>query len=741
MSSCQQVQSIYIAAIHGDSLSLQNTNLNSRNTNGNTALMLSVYDGNIFALKRLLAAGADPNVSRQKSKRITALTIAVGRRRVECVKELIRAGAFFDCDRGLEALKMAKDHNFLDAVVEGDENMRSLPEFEKTDDAFHAAYYEEYKNGDSTLHHLARLDEEMLAEFIMLVNSVHLKTRVDSDQQETDTHLVESDKVSEETSAKETVVKSYELINLKNKVGETVLHVACRNGHEIILRFLIQENCDLDATSCSGETALMLSIRSKKETIAKTLINCKVQLNTRDVKGETALHIAVNNNLEDITLHLIDNGVDVNAKNKDGNTPIFFATRPKILKHLIEGKTDLNIQNENGETALHRCIARNSEDVAINLIEAGIGVDIQTNKGLTALMYASYLVRLTMVRLLVSRGADVNIRDLDGRNALMFLCTSSKSKEKVRIFILSTEQKICDVLVSAGTDINTTDNKGLTACMYAVLQDYSDLALVKHMASKGADLNVLDNMNRSALTIIVLRRGSNTIRNINELMSLRINPCVHETYHDEVKVLGYSTQEDNNVLRLSKFALVYSKSVYIFYFFLANGIVLEHKCSGKEYCDESEIECAISHNYLDLVRYLFATGYLFSDDMQFLLQRRKKFDAAKGYSHAYHYTSGRSAALPPEFDRVMCEPWPLVKLAFIKVSSFLGTGLRREIMLKQLKLPPRLQRTLMFQEPISRLPVEDWSKIPLCFDPVQYETLPCPRPLLYYWPVGHRLVD
>ncbi|XP_059170014.1 ankyrin repeat domain-containing protein 29-like [Physella acuta] len=118
MSNNQIVQRVLDLALKGETEKLQNCNINCRNRYGISALMIAVMKNNLLALKTLISAGADVNLTRNNSRFITALTIAVERQQVECVKELIKAGASLACQKAIDALKMAKNYNFLHLVVE-----------------------------------------------------------------------------------------------------------------------------------------------------------------------------------------------------------------------------------------------------------------------------------------------------------------------------------------------------------------------------------------------------------------------------------------------------------------------------------------------------------------------------------------------------------------------------------------------------------------------------------------------
>ncbi|XP_059141180.1 putative ankyrin repeat protein RF_0381 [Physella acuta] len=477
----------------------------------------------------------------------------------------------------------------------------------------------------------------------------------------------------------------------------------------------------------------------------------------RDISGDTDLHIAVKNNNPETVHHLIQCGRNVNEKNNNGDTPISLASNLTIAQYLINAKSDINLRNNLGETSLHCAVRCEHEDVVRLLVDNGAEIDSKNNSGETTLMYAIQAQNLTLVQYLVDQGANVNIQDCYGRNALMHAITCG-SPYTSDVIVLQTvydarfEENVCEYLIARGAEVNAKDVNGQTVCMLAVNKDPH--RLLPKLVSLGADLNLLDNEKRSALVYRLMNKELQTIGFYGRILDLGADPVIHENYRHLVKEITF----DRELCYYDSEMIWNNKTILIFQFLLMNGRVHDHACPEFfKRCCSSNISCAISKSNLNLVKFLFATGFLFRSDLVCLRPAKNSYDLADDLVGEFQSSTsvsprdlqaawlGLDSTIAPylyfELRRAMREPWPLVKLAFIEVSTLLGTGPMREEKLKQTKLPPRLQRTLMFQEPISRLPVEDWSKIPLCFDPVQYETLPCPRPLLYYWPVGHRLVN
>jgi uncharacterized protein len=116
------------------------------------------------------------------------------------------------------------------------------------------------------------------------------------------------------------------------------------------------------------------------------------------------------------------------------------------------------------------------------------------------------------VRILIEKGADPNMRDSEGRNALMLMSMESRRDKDIELTIedratiepgLLYRQRdravelIGETLLNAGCDINAADNKGRTPLMYAAI--FERPGVVNLLLKRGANINVKDHDGLSAL--------------------------------------------------------------------------------------------------------------------------------------------------------------------------------------------------------------------------------------------------
>ena len=119
------------------------------------------------------------------------------------------------------------------------------------------------------------------------------------------------------------------------------------------------------------------------------------------------------------------------------------------------------------------------QDMLNEFINARFDLNVQDEKGYTALILAAYHGHQATVTQLLEAGADPCAKDLRGNTALMGA-------------IFKGELSIAHQLVAADCAPDQRNNAGQTAAMYAALFHRKDI--LDSLAAKGADLNATDAM-------------------------------------------------------------------------------------------------------------------------------------------------------------------------------------------------------------------------------------------------------
>ena len=154
------------------------------------------------------------------------------------------------------------------------------------------------------------------------------------------------------------------------------------------------------------------------------------------------------------------------------------------INHLLKSGIDINIQHKpTGTTVLMIASSYYYYDGIVEyLISKGAKLNLKDNEGKTALIWAASN-SLPNAEILVAKGANVNIAANDGMTPFL-QATLGVSSGKVTI-------EMCDLLRKKGANINAALTKqsavGWTALHYAAIN--GDVELVKYLIKYRADVN------------------------------------------------------------------------------------------------------------------------------------------------------------------------------------------------------------------------------------------------------------
>ena len=236
-------------------------------------------------------------------------------------------------------------------------------------------------------------------------------------------------------------------VNVKTKNGYTPLHCAVHEGNIEIIKFLISHGADVNVKDEDGDTPLDLAAHENNNEIAKLLISGGKTISTY----ETIFDAARGGTVEDLRYFLEEKKADVNAKEFAGFTPLHLAVmheNVELVRFLVsEGKANVDAENDDGSTPLHNLVRKmersaiKSEDTEIIkfLVSKGkANINAKEDDGTTALHIAASSGNIELAKVLLSLGADINVRNNNGRtpqdiadttkNTAMIQCLSNKEE-------------------------------------------------------------------------------------------------------------------------------------------------------------------------------------------------------------------------------------------------------------------------------------------------------------------------
>ena len=225
------------------------------------------------------------------------------------------------------------------------------------------------------------------------------------------------------------------------------------------------------------ESKLLGHVGSGDLAAVKKFLDRGGNVNLQDELGMTPLHHAVNadwkgRNRKMIKL-LIDRGVNVKAIDDTHHTPLHMASNKETAELLIDAGADVNAKTRRtGETPLYSA-ARNAAQGASK----------------------SYQIYLNLTKILIAKGADVNVKLKSGSMIKDNKPYRAKSGETTlhtvaRSYSEKHVSEVCELLISNGAKVNELNNKGQTPIDEALANGRKKTAefLRKHGGKTGEEL-------------------------------------------------------------------------------------------------------------------------------------------------------------------------------------------------------------------------------------------------------------
>lgn len=327
-------------------------------------------------------------------------------------------------------------------------------------------------------------------------------------------------------------------VNVKGEFGRTPLMLAVNRGDAFLVSQLLQNGADPTSKDENNETAANKAEKLGLDYLVQLLDNPQ-RLDLIIQGTSTPLVDAVNGKKVSAVAAILKNGADVNLRFGNGSTALMSAAQTgqkEVVKILLDKGAEVNAKNGSNSTALMYAVAAGNLDVAKMLLQAGANPNVRVDNT-SLLSMALKNSHSEMARLLIAKGASIDIKDGDEMTPLMLAC-------------IHNDLPLVKALLDKGVDVNSNDNKGSTALTYSISEKRNkivplllakgasvrteelnaaintrDLVLISRLIDKGADvknslLAALPNAGLEMVKLLVKKGADTNARNYNEKTAL-----------------------------------------------------------------------------------------------------------------------------------------------------------------------------------------------------------------------------
>lgn len=256
---------------------------------------------------------------------------------------------------------------------------------------------------------------------------------------------------------------------------EVILHAAVKKGQLDFVKLLLQEHNNIYVNSCDNQhfTALIYAVIQGDKDIVELLFEHGATFSSRLPNKE--LHVAITNGNREIVESLLSRGAKVNGKCwKSDCKPIELA-----IGHRNEGILELLLQYgaQSIDQALQLAVKLMNKNLAALLLQYGANPNYDgARQDVYPLHRAVVMKNKEMINLLLDYGGDINICDYFNLNATV-----------LHLGAMYGTSDVLKLLISRGANIHVRNDQQFTPLHYAVC--YSDREeTVKILFNKGLSL-------------------------------------------------------------------------------------------------------------------------------------------------------------------------------------------------------------------------------------------------------------
>jgi len=293
-------------------------------------------------------------------------------------------------------------------------------------------------------------------------------------------------------------------IEHRDKKGFTPLILAATAGHDKVVEILLNHGADIEAQSeRTKDTPLSLACSGGRYEVVEILLSRGANKEHRNVSDYTPLSLAASGGYTNIIKLLLAHGAEINSRtgSKLGISPLMLAAmngHTAAVKLLLDMGSDINAQIEtNRNTALTLACFQGRHEVVSLLLDRKANVEHRAKTGLTPLMEAASGGYTEVGRVLLDKGADVNAAPVPSSRDTALTIAADKG-----------HYRFVELLLSRGAQVDVRNKKGNSSLWLAANGGHLDV--VQLLYSAGADIDSQDNRKVSCL-MAAFRKGHSKV--------------------------------------------------------------------------------------------------------------------------------------------------------------------------------------------------------------------------------------
>ncbi|XP_076583108.1 ankyrin repeat domain-containing protein 29 isoform X3 [Chaetodon auriga] len=192
------------------------------------------------------------------------------------------------------------------------------------------------------------------------------------------------------------------------QTGSTALFFASQQGHNDIVKLLLEFGASTEFQTKDGGTAVTVASQHGHCKVVETLLKNGANVHDQLNDGATSLFLAAQEGHVTVIRQLLSSGAKVNQAREDGTAPLWMAAQmghSEVVKVLLLRGADRDADRKDGSTALFKAAFKGHNSVIEELLKFSPSLGLLKN-GYSALHAAVMGGNLRTVLLLLGANAD-----------------------------------------------------------------------------------------------------------------------------------------------------------------------------------------------------------------------------------------------------------------------------------------------------------------------------------------------